>query len=271
MVPLLLTALVVATVPWARAESGPTQKSAPATFQEAVRTVGPGRVDWTNLQLIVDSRSDRTVGAWKDRRVQEQDALDSIAPRMDAAARRIPLTADSAAGDLYEGGGEVGTRLEEGARAWQITETRYHQGGGVEMSATLDLRTWLLPALSQLATADPPTLERSDTAPTGLVIDARGLPFEPSLVPSVSTGDARPIVRASLLAPAIDARAAPVVYVTDPADPRAFSRAGARPLFAQATSADGAALVLAPGGAVSPDATVAALVAARRVVVVIDP
>jgi hypothetical protein len=239
-------------------------------FAEAVRPVGPGTVDWTNLQLVVDSRSDRRVGAWKDRRVQEQDALDSIAPRMDAAARRVPIAADATAGDLFSES-EVGTRLEEGARGWQISETRYHQSGGVEMAATLDLRTWLLPAISQLATAEPPQLDTSEGAPTGLVIDARGLPFEPSLVPTVSTADDRAVVKASLLAPSIDARAAPVVYVTDPADPRAYRRAGASPLFARATSADGAVLVLGAGDPVVPTPSVAALVAARRIVVVVDP
>jgi hypothetical protein len=267
----MVTIVLSAVFCVASAQSGPAPAdAAQVPFEEAVRSVGPGQIDWTNLKLVVDSRSDRTVGAWKDRRVQEQDALDSIAPRMDAAARRIPVTADSTAGDLY-GGGELGTRLEEGARSWQVTETRYHQSGGVEMAATLDLRAWLLPVLAQLAVADPPRLATAAGAPTGIVVDARGLPFEPSLVPSISTVDAQPIVRANLLAPSIDARAAPVVYVTDPADPRAFSRAGGRPLFARAASADGAMLVLAPGDTLTPSPTVAGLVAARRVVVVIDP
>ncbi|HCH64062.1 MAG TPA: hypothetical protein DFR83_14755, partial [Deltaproteobacteria bacterium] len=109
----------------AQSDSSAAKESA-VSFEEAIRSVGPGTVDWTNLKLVVDSRSDRTVGAWKDRRVQEQDALDSIGPRMDSAARRLPVTADSTAGDLYTGG-ELGARLEEGARSWQVTETRYHE------------------------------------------------------------------------------------------------------------------------------------------------
>lgn len=267
MIPTLLFCMALGSV---SAQSDSESAKPAASFEDAHRPVGPGMVDWTNLKLVVDSRSDRTVGAWKDRRVQEQDALDSIAPRMDSAARRLPVTADSTAGDLYSGG-EVGARLEEGARSWQVTETRYHQSGGVEMAATLDLRTWLLPALAELAVADAPRLGTAEGAPTGIVVDARGLPFEPSLVPSISTVDAQPILRASLLAPALDARAAPVVYVTDPADPRAFNRAGARPLFSRAASADGAALVLPAGDVLSPSAVVAGLVAARRVVIVIDP
>jgi hypothetical protein len=253
-----------------RAESGSSEPATPLAFEEAVRSVGPGRVNWTNLQLVVDSRSDRRVGAWKDRRMQEQDALDSIAPRMEEAAHRVPVTANATAGDLYTGG-EVGERLEEGARGWQISETRYHESGGVEMAATLDIRTWLLPALAQLATAEPITADMSDMAATGLVVDARGLPFELSLVPTIATVDAQPIVKASLLAPAMDARAAPVVYVTDPADPRAYARAGARPMFARATSADGASLMLAPDASITPSPAVAALVAGRRVVVIVDP
>ena len=248
-------------------------ESGPRVYKNAIRQVGPGEVDWTAMRLVVDSRSDRTVGAWKDRRVQEQDALDSIGPRMDAAARRVPVTADSTAGDLFGMGGEVGVRLEEGARSWQVEETRYHQGGGVEMSATIDLRTWLLPALSGLATADAPSAKvwTHDGHPTGLVVDARGLPFQPSLVPTISTVDDRTVVHAQKLAPALDARAAPVVYVTDPADPRAAARAGDAPLFAQAVSARGAELVLAAGSSLAEQPSLSVLVAARRIVVVVDP
>lgn len=242
----------------------------PRPYENVVRSVGPGTVDWSELRLTVDSRSDRRVGAWKDRRVQEQDALDSLGPRMASAARRLPVTSESSAGDLF-GGGEVGERLEAGSKAWQVEETRYHQGGGVEMTATLDLRSWVFPALATLTTAQRPTLSLGETDPTGVVVDARGLPFEPSLVPTVVTADERPLVRAQLLAPAADARAAPVVYVTDPADPRASKRVGNRPVFARAESARGSLLVLGPGSTLGEVPQLPALVAARRLVVVVDP
>jgi len=266
MVGMLLSSLTLAAAP---TESVP----GPRVYENAVRQVGPGEVNWTDMRLVVDSRSDRTVGAWKDRKVQEQDALDSIGPRIDAAARRVPVTSGSTAGDLFEVGGEVGARLEEGARGWQIDETRYHQGGGVEMSASINLRTWLLPALTGLATASAPSSEvwTAEGRPTGLVIDARGLPFQPSLVPTVTTVDDRPVLGAQLLAPAIDARAAPVVYVTDPADPRAAARAGDAPMFAQAVSARGAKLVLAAGSKMADAPELSDLVAGRRIVVVVDP
>ncbi len=263
MIPLLFVSLGLATEP--------STVDSVRAFDNVVRQVGSGRVDWTDLLLVVDSRSDRTVGAWKDRRIQEQDALDSIIPRMDNAARSVPVTAESAASDLFTVGGEVGERLEEGSRGWQIEETRYHQGGGVEMSASLDLRTWLLPAIKSLSTAGAVQLDKGADAPTGLVIDARGLPFVPSLVPSISTVDERPIVRVQLLGAAADVRAAPIVYVTDPADPRAYARAGERPLFAQAAAARGAELILAAGSEIGDDPRVPSLVAAQKVVVVVDP
>ena len=222
---------------------------------------GPGTVDWTNLKLVVDSRSDRTVGAWKDRRVQEQDALDSIAPRMDSAARRIPVTADSTAGDLYSGG-ELGARLEDGSRSWQVTETRYHQSGGVEMAATLDLRTWLLPALAELAVPTP-RLGTAEGAPTkvGMHGDA-GWASRP-----IRFWSTQPILRASLLAPAIDAGCARRVR-HGPGRPSCIQPCR-RPVVSRAASADGAALVLLLA-TYSPSAVVAGLVAARRVVIVID-
>ena len=31
-----------------------------------------GRIDWSGMMLVIEAESVRTMGAWKDRRVQEQ-------------------------------------------------------------------------------------------------------------------------------------------------------------------------------------------------------
>jgi len=238
-------------------------------FPAVVEARDGGVVNWTDLRLEVTSRSDATRGAWKDRRVQEQDAVDRLAPRMSALAEDVAVTPERSASDVIDGDAELGLRLTEALKDWRVEETRYHATGGVEMDAALDLRTWLRPALASLAVAGEPP-ERPERV-TGLVVDARGLPFEPSVAPTVLTADGTAIVRAQLLSEGTLRSRGPVLYVLDPADPRAAARAGGEPLFAQATAVKGGALVLAAASPAATDPALSDLVASGRVVIVMDP
>ena len=237
-------------------------------FLPVVEVQDGGVVNWTELRVEVTSRSDATRGAWKDRRVQEQDAVDRLAPRMSALAEEVSVTPERSASDVIDGDPELGLRLTESLKDWRIEETRYHASGGVEMDAALDLRTWLRPALAGLAIAGEPP-DRPERV-TGLVVDARGLPFEPSVAPTILTADGAAIVRAQLLSEGTLRLRGPVLYVLDPADPRAAARAGGEPLFAQATALKGGALVLAAASPAALDPALPDLVAAGRVVIVMD-
>lgn len=242
--------------------------SADEAFPPVVQELSGGRINWTDLRLEVTARSDRTVGAWKDRRVQEQDAVDRLAPRIVALAERMPVTPDRTATDLMDSDPDLQRRLSASLSDWRIEETRYQASGGVEMDAVLDLRVWLRPALASLASGgDPPDLPEDAT---GLVIDARGLPFTPSVSPTVLSADDEAVLRAQLVAEGTLRARSPALYVLDPADPRAARRAGRQPLFAQATAVRGGALVLASATAALAAPELGDLVAAGRVVIVVD-
>ncbi len=250
-----------------RKDGAPT-KLAAREFDNVLQQLPGGTMDWTSLRLRVDSRSDHQVGAWKDRRIQEQDALDSIAPTVERLLKRILVTADRTAGDLMEASGAMGAGLSERAHDWQVVETRYHDDGGVEMSAELDVRAWLQPALTELTAGPAP--DTDPEGPTGVLIDARGLPFVPGLVPTVQTDDGRTLVQVSTFAREVGRREAPVVYVTDPADPRAARRIGDHPIMGRATEAAGAVLIVAPTSPLASTPQLPVLVANRRIVVVVD-
>ena len=230
-----------------------------------------GYIDWSALRLEVTAASARRVGAWMDRRVQEQDALDWVAPRVEEAGPTVVVTPDETAGDLIAADDELSQRLREGLENWRVSETRYVASGRVEMDAELDLGAWLRPALVARARADAPAL--SPDGATGVVVDARGLAFEPCLAPALLSPDGTQLFGATSLSVETVRRSTPVVFALDPADTRAYARAGARPLFAHAGEARGCALVLdAPDAAViaaSPD--LEALGAAGGVVLVVDP
>jgi hypothetical protein len=245
------------------------QAEEPAEFPHVVQELESARIDWTLLKLYVDSRSDRTVGAWKDRRVQEQDALDSVGPRLVALAHELPVGPATQVSDLLAKGGELEISLEEGLQTWQVIETRYHRTGGVEMTAALSFGVWLQPAIEALVGPNPETLPVD--GPTGILIDARGLPFQPAVVPRLETAEGQVLMDVNALGKDAGDRPIPVVFVTDPADPRVVGRVGKRPLMVRAGSALDSRLILSPQSPLALDPTVPVLVSARRVVVVLDP
>ncbi len=236
-----------------------------------VERLGDGsHLDWSTWRLHVATSSEAAMGAWQDRRLQEQDALDRLRPQVEGLARQIRVTPDTTAGDLMGAEGELARRLEDSLRRWSVDETTYHDAGGVEMKASLDLREWLRPALVSLADSDPPELPKS--GPTGILVDARGLSFKPSLAPTVSSPDGTVLARAQLVGEDTARLSSPVLYVLDPADSRAIRRAGAAPLFARAASARGGELVLDAESSrtLSTEPSTAALVAHGKVVLVVS-
>lgn len=239
---------------------------------DVVEAVPQGRIDWTRLVLSVDARSELRVGAWKDRRIQEQDALDRLKTRVPDLAQRVRVTPDTLAADLLAGQGDLPSRLGDTVHDWQIVETRYHEDGAVELVAELDLRQWLRPALRSLASQEAAPTGPGDV--TGLVIDARELPFEPCLAPRITAPTGTVFFGAQRLSMDTLDLAAPVVFVTDPADPRAVARAGDHPLLIRAASVlGGGELVLDPASAQTLDAApdLPAIAAKGRVVIVVQP
>jgi hypothetical protein len=204
-----------------------------------LESVEAGQINWTTMQLEITSHSNRTVGAWKNVRVQEQDALDHLKPLIDDAARGIRFDPKRHADDLLsadEGGAppSVVRRLDDGIGSWRVRETRYLSNGGVEMDAVLEIHRWLRPMLLSLAQPNSPAPTEDGT--TGILIDARHLSFQPCVAPEVRTDTGTALVHPSRVHPEVLRSRSPAVYVSDPADPTAAKRTGEHPIFISAVS-----------------------------------
>jgi len=242
-----------------------------------VEEIPGGQINWTTMQLEISARSDRTVGAWKNVRVQEQDALDQLAPLIDQAARSIRFDPRRLADDLFspdEGGAppSVIRRLDDGLRSWRIRETRYLSNGGVEMDAVFEVHSWLRPML--LSQSKPTATTPVADGPTGVVVDARHTDFSPCLAPEVLTQAGDPLIHPQRVHAEVLRSRAPVLYVLDPADPLAAKRAGTHPIFVTAAEATAnCTLVLTAGDGQVHDNSpgFADAVANGRVVLVVSP
>ena len=239
--------------------------------------VGAGQLNWTTMRLEVSARSDRTVGAWKNVRVQEQDALDRLEPLIEDAARRVRFDPQRKADDLLtvEDGGvptSVLRRLDDGLKSWRVRETRYLSNGGVEMDGVLEVHRWLRPML--LSQTEAARARPGSKGPTsGILIDVRHLDFQPCLAPELLTVEGKSLLHPSKVHPDVMRRKTPVIYVRDPADPTAAERAGDAPIFliAAAVTADcQLTLDAADSKRLADNAGFAASVTEARVVIVVN-
>jgi hypothetical protein len=210
-----------------------------------------GTVDWSAGTITVTARSQAQTGAWRDRRLQEQDALDHLQPLVTAALESLCVSKGVTGEDLLARPGEIGAALTAGVRGWEVAETRYFEKVGVEMDARIELAKWLGPVRS-----------KSPVATAGLIVDARGLDVTPCAYPLVGTAGQ------ALWSVADDALSLPALYVSDPQDPRIAARVGAKALTVRATGAGQGTLTIDAASAAIIDATTAA---SRLVVVIVDP
>ena len=210
-----------------------------------------GTVDWSAGTITVTARSTAQTGAWRDRRLQEQDALDHLQPLVTAALESLCVSKGVTGEDLLARSGEIGAALTAGTRGWEVAETRYFDKGGVEMDARIELAKWLGPVRS-----------KTPVATAGLIVDARGLDVSPCAYPLVGPAGH------ALWSVADDALSLPALYVSDPQDPRIAARVGAKAVTVRATGAGQGTLTIDEASAATIDAATAA---SRLLVVVVDP
>jgi hypothetical protein len=210
-----------------------------------------GSIDWSAGTITVTTRSQVQTGAWRDRRLQEQDVLDHLQPIVTTAIESLCVTKSVTGEDLLARTGDVGAALTAGLKGWEVVETRYFEKGGVEMDARMDIAKWLGPVRS-----------KSPVGKAGVIVDARGLEVTPCAYPLVDAGGK------VLWSVSDDALSLPAIYVADPEDPRIAKRVGSSAVTLRASAASKGALTVDPAAAAALDP---AVLAGRLLVVIVDP
>lgn len=224
-------------------------------------------IDWTRLVVEVTTRA-RGHGVGATPKALEARALEAIGPQMAWAALRVPVAGGLTVDDLL-GDDSLKDALPARAERWDVAEARYLTSGRVELVAELPLQELLKPWA--LLEAPLPPRPDVDTAFTGVVVDARGTGARPCYAPRLVHPHDGELWSGRLW----DDTAlfqAPVVWVTDPADP-ASARAGTNPLMVVAVETQGGDLVLGDDDRVRfrTGIQTSRVVGEGTVVVVIDP
>jgi hypothetical protein len=211
---------------------------APATFAPVTTRVGDATIDWTDMRLTLEEQSQPAPGSHAELQVIEQQARGRLGPRVLEAAGQVRLDAETTARDLIDAHTAMGDYLGQESSSWHVSEARYHSSGKVEIVAELDLTDWLRPVAYAGATSEQPP-EETRSRFTGVVVDARGLGAEGALAPRLLSAQGTQLYSIERVLEPVAREHTPVQYVSDPADPRAYLRAGDNPLLLRATEVSG--------------------------------
>lgn len=237
--------------------------------------VGEALVDWTAMTIRASAQARAVGGAHTDLMVVEDQARGRLGPLVLEASRAVVVDAGRTTGDIIGSGSRTGRYLDDQtARAWHVVEARYYTSGRIELDAELDMAGWLRPLLlagARGAEGTPPQLE--PTEHTGVVVDARGLDLEGALSPALWSTTGLRLYGLEMMDPRAARERTPVVWVSDPADPRAATRAGARPLLLRAAEIRDRVDVVLPdveAARLAASSGIARLLSEGRVVLVAD-
>lgn len=248
--------------------------AAPAVAAPPVmRSLSEGTLNWTTLELCSSASESNSSGSMAGYEALEGRARATLGPRMLDLAREVRIDTEHTSGDLMASTQAVADKLDANVSLWEVTEARYYTSGRVDVEVCLPVHAWLRPALARMGTGADRS-SPADVPITGLVVDARGLGVEPAIAPEVRDPAGAVLYAAAFMTSFAASQRAPVVYVTDPADPVAVRRAGDQPVIVRAASvADDVNLVLDVPGSVAlrKAAGAAGFLAQGTVVIVVDP
>ncbi|MCB9685700.1 MAG: hypothetical protein H6735_11720 [Alphaproteobacteria bacterium] len=243
----------------------PAEPEVPAPPADVEQVIAQGVVvDWTRMELHVHTTSHGAA-------IQTFEAVEQLARRqVDAAigqaAPKVRVTTSARVSDLLADA-RLGPSIEGRLTRWDVAEAVYGTSHKVELRAVLSLQELLKPWALQIARAGaaPPA---EPSAPTGLVVDARGTGVEPAYALRL-LGPTGTVLYAGELYEEEAVTVAPFLYVLDPAHPEA-ARAGDRPVLLRAVSASASDLTLDAAGAARVTELSDLLLGRAPVVVVLD-
>jgi hypothetical protein len=197
-------------------------------------------------------------------------ASQGVAEALKESILSMPITKYSSLEDLINDGSVNGRRLQPRLEQWKTLETLYlAEEFEVEVTGYLNLRTLLRQAIMKYASKIRP---KEPTDHSGLIIDSRGLDYSPVLLPQILDSDGYTIISVDGFSRRTAQIRFPVLYVSDPGDPRGIALIGAKPSMVRAQGiVDGDLQVHSDDMTRMPSKEdLSAIIATGRIVIVTD-
>lgn len=238
--------------------------AAPISSTPLIQKIGDAQINWTKMRLEAKSSYASRTQSWGYR---ESLASQSVANLIQENITIVPLsTKDSI--DSLRGNEQFDGYFTEGLQDWKTSESRYiHSTNEVEVIGYLSLQSYLRKTLMHLAKSN---ITAEPTIHTGLIIDARGLDFQPLVMPEVYTAKGEKILSIEHFSPKAAQDTLPVRYVRTPADPLCAAIVGKTPAIVRAQKLHKGGLALKEELALPSASDLGSIRAQGKVVIVLS-
>jgi len=203
-------------------------------------------------------------------RAAKLDALRNILE----ATKGVRVSTGKSVAHALEGNQALEAKIEGWVKGFRVIDTRYYSDGGVDLVVEVEMDGVLFDAFLK-GTKEKKSDAFKGKEPdlfTGLILNAKGLGFEPALAPSVVSESGEKLFDVSFVHQDVAVKSGVVAYADTLDKAQKDKRSGARPLVIRAlrTSSPASSDLVVPDKDIDKLKSLGSVLAAGKVLVVID-
>lgn len=198
-------------------------------FPPAIEEVSESsRINWTTMRVEAVGRA-KSGGISQDYATPEIQAMKLANSSLQNALFSINIDSKTDYHTLLNRNDELTHYLESTAKHYEISDTVYNSDQSVETTAFISLHTLLRAYTIEQASVSERIQPNKRGGPTGIIIDARSIDFDPVLFPTVQTNTDKNFLSVSGFSKHSAQSTLPFIYATDAINPIVTSRVGSNP------------------------------------------
>jgi hypothetical protein len=239
--------------------------ASPLSIAPIIQDIGDAQINWTQMRLEAKSSYASRTQSWGYR---ESLACQKVSKKIREYIADVPVFSNETIYSLRKRE-EINGDFIDGLRDWKTAESRYiHSEHEVEVLGYLSLQGYLRKSLMYFAKSDN---MRDPKIHTGLIIDARGVNFQPLVMPHVYNSSGDSVFDITNFSPKAAQDSLPVRYVRTAVDPLCAEIAGKMPAMVQAQSSLAGGLQLSDSAILPNTEDLAAISALGKIVIILSP
>jgi len=249
--------MIIAFLSWAFAS--------PISIDPIIQDIGGAKINWTKMRLEAKSSYASRTQSWGFR---ESLASQDVAKKIGEFIYEVPVSQEHTVSSLQKIS-DIDNDFTSSLREWKTAESRYfHAQHEVEVVGYLPLQSYLRKSLMYFSKAK---LVEKTAVHTGLIIDARGINFQPLVMPTVKKDDGSLVFSIEDFSPQSALDTLPVRYVRSPVDPLCAQVVGKTPAMVRAQKSENGDLILEPNIALPSAPDLTAIRSMGKIIIILSP
>ena len=229
------------------------------------------RINWTTLRVEAVGKAQAPSNA-PDYKTQELQAMTMANNSLQDAVFGIDIDAKIDYQTLLNRDDSVSRYIESTVKRYEISDTIYHADQSVELTTYISLHALLRGYVIERAQIDGRVQKSRGQTPSGIIIDARNVDFQPVLFPTIHTTTESRWLTVDGFSKHTAQTKLPFQYAREAANPDVTKRVGLNPSLYMAESSSYDTLTVRPVG--NPNLTeqdVYSIMANGQVVILLEP